>query len=786
MQTGPTGFAAALAAGTSPTITVQADVWGTTRDLAPMTSKIAITRELAGDLPDLASEVSGSIAAKATLDVDGFMTGAPNPLADADRIDWTSAPVRVQAGFAGLTVPVFTGTVREMSIDELSRQIKVSCLDGADLLRAPLTLPQFGSAGLSAQPGLVPARPTNLSAVVTAALHANGIRMTPAPRAGCLLSVPGVGGLLAEVGRTMPPYSVPSSFVRVEPSWIPGPFGPALSVNDGLLAYWAEIGTLVWNPGVGVSVEGWWNCVPPSSGAHEIFRINGAGGDPTFYLTLSGTTLTLTSDNWDTGFDVSTNLGTRTVTAGWHHVAFQLRYEGNYAMWVDGAAVSSGTAVFPVLIGGGTPLWIQVAANFASQALQIHGFAPGVAFDSAIGGATFAAQADVDQSVLNMDYVPIVAGRVSWDVLKEVAAAEGGAVGFNEAGRPFFRSAATLNATTTPVATIGTDIAKNLVGGTALAAVVSTVTAKVRPMTYRAAGLDRSGVWQAPCVLGQVLAFPPGTTSQIITAPRPVIIESHAVYLWTGGGMPASFVGYHMITLCTVADGSSGQITMSSPSIPTVSILQLSATTLLLTVVNLTGVNVYTVIPTGWAGALPWALQGGAPSLILSGWATPIDAEIPTVPVSATNDGTAYLYTPRTWELTESQWRQDPVGTATLVASLLDALSHPRLLLEDVETQWDPRWQLGDLVTVTDTAGRMPTQQARITRIDPTLALTEERRMTCKLGLRLIPPAAVTVATYDARWAASTAAYHDSQWAASRPGGVTAAQADALPLRVSP
>ncbi len=792
MQTGPVGFDAALAAGTAPTVTVEADVWGSTRDLAPMTSKVQVTRELAGDLPTLASSVSGSVATKASVDVDGFMVGAPNPLTEVDRIDWTSAPVRVAAGFAGLTVPVFAGTIREMSISELTREIALSCLDGADQLRAPLTLPQWGLSRPPDRPASTVSRPTNLSAVVVAALHANGIRITPTPRVGCLLSVPSVGGYLAEVGRTLP---IKASILTLAygptplSEWIPGPFGPALETHDDFDPYIAALEKFAWVTGAGIAVEGMWK---PRSyyaavdvGLFEVSASTAAGHQVYWEPVFSHTSGQLYLNFHDA---TTTVLASVAATYAWHHVAVQVRSTGYWALWLDGVVVASGTSSLWA-DGDGQQVACRFRGYIPSQAVQIHGYPPAVPFDAPTAAVGFAPQADVDQSVTDLQYVPIVEDRISWEVLKEVAAAEAGTVGFDESGRFHFRSSKTLNAASPSVATISTDVVANLVGGTALTSVVSSVSAKVRPHGYIFGSLDSAGIWQTPCALTSVPMFQPGTTQLLFTAPRPVIIPEGPVTIYPEAtSAPQYLLDYaHTIVLCTASDGTSGQLTSAGGALPAGSIAQISPTTLILTVTNPLAVPVYAIIPTAWDTMThPWPLKGGAPSLLLSGWSTPADPDIPTIPITATNDAAADLYGARTWTLPDSQWRQDQTGTQSLAAALLADLSAPRLLLENVQTQWDPRWQLGDVVTVTDSAGRMPTQLARITAIDPTLALTEERRMTVKLGLRLIPPPPVTVAQYDAWWAGSTAAHHDAQWAAARPGGVNAAQADALPLRVSP
>ncbi|MDR3107812.1 MAG: hypothetical protein LBU05_06420, partial [Bifidobacteriaceae bacterium] len=179
-------------------------VTGAVADRRDMLKTATVTQEMAGDIPDQASLVGGAVSARAELAIDGAMPNAPDPFSRASRLDWIGSRMALAAGYLGDTLPVFTGNVREIQASESARTRQVSLVDPSDGMRGEVTLPPFGSYAPKLRPDQAARCPTNAAAIIVAALHANGIRVTPKPAAGAVISVPMAFGALAEVGWTRP------------------------------------------------------------------------------------------------------------------------------------------------------------------------------------------------------------------------------------------------------------------------------------------------------------------------------------------------------------------------------------------------------------------------------------------------------------------------------------------------------------------------------------------------------------------------------------------------------
>ncbi|WP_228378908.1 hypothetical protein, partial [Chryseobacterium hispalense] len=206
MQTGPAGFATALANRSIQTLTgtVNAVVGGSGNELVDggsLGTKVVVRRELSGELPATASLIEGSLQSSLTVEADGRILGAPSPFSSADAEAWLGAPITAGGGYGGLTVPTFDGTIREFASNETDRIITFTARDAADKLAAAVSLPAYGSVAPDATPGAPARHPLNTQGVITGILHQNGIRMTPAPRsATCVVSVPGIGGWMPDIG----------------------------------------------------------------------------------------------------------------------------------------------------------------------------------------------------------------------------------------------------------------------------------------------------------------------------------------------------------------------------------------------------------------------------------------------------------------------------------------------------------------------------------------------------------------------------------------------------------
>ncbi|GAB3873740.1 hypothetical protein GCM10029964_014510 [Kibdelosporangium lantanae] len=119
-------------------------------DLTGLVSEVEVERAITGDLPDGTSQVEGFAAAKLTARLEGrFPDGTPITDAVTPRPGnpvWTGVSVRYDLGLRTKLGPVmlrqFTGVVRSTTLRASSGHVELTAGDGAEQLRAAITLPR--------------------------------------------------------------------------------------------------------------------------------------------------------------------------------------------------------------------------------------------------------------------------------------------------------------------------------------------------------------------------------------------------------------------------------------------------------------------------------------------------------------------------------------------------------------------------------------------------------------------------------------------------------------------
>lgn len=741
MQPTPSGGEAAWAARTSPTIVVSRAGADSTASIAT----VEVLRELKGDLPEETSFVGGSASATATLSIDQPAVGT-HPLHQPDAAAVLGQAVTVAAGFGGYTVPLFAGSARTWSADDAGMVQAVGAADGADLLTAPVTLPAFGSIGWGIPlPRRLRRWPTNSAAVIVAALHASGVRVTPAlPPApqyapsipastGYVAAMPLVGGFLPDPG--MGSVRPAGSGVAEGASWLSsGLFGPCPAAS-GAVSLRPAMAT-PWQDGQAIGVEAWVDCTPQAA-TRDLFQIVFAGGARIGLRVTSsnGCYVVGMSDGGLTLSQILTAPGFALPTSGWHRLVLRVSWGGSVLVGYDSitsttSTLWSGSVARPAAC---ETFEVQVWPDGHVQAVGVHYSGQGVAW---AGSTTTppAAGASVPAGALDLDVLPTITGRTAWDVIRSVAAAELGVVGFDEAGTFTFTPRAALNGVTTPVETIGTDVTDTVRSSVTLAGVRTRVTASLpRPFFVEHPG-DTGDRAQA-VTPSDVLTFPAGASEQLVTWSQPMIPTSSWVRQATSLSVietaGASWDGAY-VALCTDAGGASPW----SGSGFRASLRPVSPTAAILRVTN--PVTLYAVIPTSWASSV-YGPRPGGPGLVIFGAALASADEAGAVQIDVRNATAAATWGERTYELPVSDWPGSPTSVQALATGLLADLAAPRALLDPITVPADPRRQLGDVVTLHDTAGVWPDRTARIVSIRTRLDLVVEGRMTQTLGLRALP-----------------------------------------------
>lgn len=707
---------------------------GVTEDRTDIVKSFKVTRELSGDLPEQASLVGGAVAVAASVEADAAMSNAPHPLKAADRAAWIAAGMKLWAGFDLDALEVFTGRVREFGFDESAWGLTLDLIDGRDDLRAPVTLPAYGSVTTRVAPGRGQRYPTNASAVIVAALHRNGIRVTPEPAASsCVLSVPLAYGALADKGWTVPLGA------GVDPSvpWLqPGKFGPLPNAPTGYGFWWLKAYPNDHIRWVGATsslrFEFFVNTAGLSGSLEPVTMV--FGGNLQARITVTATTISCRV--WDGS--TWTNGPTTTVAAGWHHVSMDVFVGGSCGLWVDGTR----TAFTAPPLGGQSTAGanhLEVNSLGRIQQLSMHASGGGRTWtQTPTYDPSFTPQADIDTALLEVDYLPPIDGRDAWELCKDIATAELGMVGFDEGGRFFFKNRDTINAPVTPVATWDTDLVDNITGSAAADSVRTRVSASVEPKVFidSGRGAETELSTAVPVALADdVFTLPTGTSTFIISASAPWYPVSARVEVITALGR-AWDVDNGMV-VCTTESGStlhtSGQIDAS--------IIPLSPTSAKLVVTNYTGSTKYVVWPTAWTpptyDPTPFDLDGGGPAMWVNGRGLTGDYKPVTVDVSDPAAITAWG--DRALVLEANDWRQQPASVSALATKLVADLKEPRVELGDITVPADVRWQLADPILLHDWQGRLPDVLARITRAELTVSHEVESGIIGRYSLRTIP-----------------------------------------------
>lgn len=725
---------AAFAAGASEVHVWDDFVFQALTDVGSSAEVVSVRRELAGDLPSEVSLVTGAVSA--AVDVSGDLRGVgPHPMATADRDGWPGAPLTVSSGYAGSPeVPIFGGVVRTIGFNEDASARRIVGMERSDLLRSPVTLKTYGSFGLRHKPRFVTRYPTNVSAVVVAALHASGIRVTPLdPQENTWSYVPLAFGLLADVGWTYPTGgSIPEGTTWLGAGkFAPAPINPS-GIGVGAIALPA--GPIPTNHTVcGFS---FWVLVGSTGviGGGSV-RLDPVGASGSFVtVDFDGTNATVKfTDGAAATYATVTRPCAGSAGGTWHFVRVSMTSATTPTIRasVDNGAPASATTTSTFVAFTFRPRLVIVAGGVQAA----HGWS-GTNTTELSDVLTAAAEADVDTATLEVDLLPAVDGRIAWDLLKEVAAAELGMVGFDETGRFYFKSRATIRANVTPVATWGTDLVDNLAGS----ASIETVRDRAVCSSTRSWLID-SGTGASTAATTAVASYlhdepitvPTGTSDVYIDLPAPVTIGTMIVNttITTPGGPYSAEV---WMVLCSTADGTGARYTGTAV---TATIHMIAPTRLRLRIVNGSGGTLYATWPSTWSAAAPtnansaYGLETGQAGFGINGRSlTNAKTTVTSTIVRGEGD--------RTFELAASPWR-----TGARVRILLDAvladLSRPRLQLEDVRVPADLRWQIGDVVRLTDWRGRLPDVDARIVRLAYDVTREAENGMVATVSLRALP-----------------------------------------------
>lgn len=718
------------------------------QDISLTVDSLTVDRQLTTDMPDGTRLITGYPAASAQLTLSGLVdqTDASksiawlmNPANSASplyRSDALGSPLTIQAGVytPGNATPelftVFTGSVDDYTVDPQAGTVTLVCLDDRTQLAKFPAIPAgafsddltaskigTGSIGQMFTSGWV----LNLLA------ESLGYYTSPPPRNQCAFRMTGHGGAWPELGwnATASVYSpaftdgsnnildaadggfTTGKFSTQVPNRVIAQYvaSPITGLPDGTIA-----GT------VGPTGNSWFfECWVQGRTSDTIVGPNGVAVNfalsthtaPTVVdlgaaATSLGSALRPYVSVFSSPSFVTINPASLTIPndGTWHYFAVAFQFTSTTAFsatwYVDGATQTNTGTVGTAVASSDTIDQATFVAWTPSESVQVTN-EPGTPPSN--NGYTPSTRVAFDPSLNNLTVVPDVTGQDAWNVIQQIAQAEGAVAGFDELGVFRFTNRDTIGSQASQRTITPTYSLKTLQQELGNSFVRNHIQLPVNSQQVQPA----STVW----ALSSRYGVTGGTTQTIIVSfPNPVVnMDAKASVMPSGGGV----AGLSYYRAASHADGSGIEI-----SNLTVTIAQLNSTTAVISIRNPNLGVVWLLSPV--AGAYPPS-SDGQPCLVIGGqFVAPVasanDATNPTTNTAVTADSQwppavdgGAITSPRGEQLlalSGNTFIQDQAAAQSFTDDLLLDLYQPRPLWRNVQIVADPSLQLADLVTVAD------------------------------------------------------------------------------------
>lgn len=459
------------------------DFTGPGADLSSVVTSVEVERSRSGELPETAGMPDGYDSATAKVQLQGTREGASMTIAgelspyrtDRPRYgsdDDVTAPAIVDMGLitddGRRHYRQFTGPLRTIAVNEGTERAALSLVDPNEDIRELVTLPTYGEFASHAK-----RRPwaltVNTQWLVDWVLRRNGIYCSPKARADAIVSCTGHGGLVAEVGYNDAPISInlanpPQAGLWTDDDHPWGMLGtPEAADKNGTLGYQQFYGItdginapVRFQSGYGVGVSGWlhagswmtgtsdaayenriWHVRPTVNDYPRLFVNGFPNGE--LYAGIS--------------IDANTIISTPRFRAGsrrWNHHGFHWRWVSNTrcelrvringtvtTYTLDHAAISVVPTPFYDGYKATTELRGHLFRSWTNLQMWPGYTPPTVAEWQAL--ENHVSEADVGRGLNELLYLPDMASKDSWELLKAVVSAEFGVHGFSPEGRYSFR-----------------------------------------------------------------------------------------------------------------------------------------------------------------------------------------------------------------------------------------------------------------------------------------------------------------------------------------------------------
>lgn len=686
-------------------------VWS---NVSAVTDSISIERSLMGVLPEECTVVEGFQAAKMTLQLSGSIPGNTLDIAQVlspYRTDsplyppfwFVSTPVRVhltvrKADGTETPVPQFLGKITEVSVNAANRTVTVTCLDGAEDCRKPITFPV---AGMSTWQTLVGADSPfwwhNTQWAIDYVLRKCGYYQSPpADTDSILYSATGHGSPIPEIGHSFKLSSRQGPQPTPDECSVPGVYGLAVNGTSKFCATWNASTAQTFNPASGDTNEWSIQFLAKFGAGTPVFSVSsqnliimssaGLLASTSLVIRLNPITGQVFLDFSGPGIAGTVN-GPTYATDQWNNIAVKVKFNS----LTDAVVTWRGQAPATVnLAAMGVPaspsvnfLGARVSVTYAvpMQCIQIKKSAGTVTWYDT---ATFVPNSTLDPGLNSFISLPEVRAEEGWEILKQVASSEFGVVGFDESGKAFFRNRDAVRRASLTVHKTITDLTslKDLTLSTRSESVRNVIVTPVQPRWE--VGLET--IWDIedlPDGEWFITSGEHGFTADIETPFRLDVgnvrtLTNYTTAQWDAVDRTSGFVAINAATNAEVA--------------ATVLVWQQVATPYQL--------GFYVVNPI--SDPIKFRTTNGDLALRVDGY------PYQTMPekISTTRrDSSVALYGERPYQFSQNPYAQSMTPMAGVVQSLLKDLKRPVPILERIPIVGDPRVQLTDTVQIEDLNG---------------------------------------------------------------------------------
>lgn len=705
---------------------------GSYTDMSLAVESIDVRHELVTDLPDGVQSVTGVNSALATVVLSGLVdqTDATknaawlfNPYSTDSplyRLDPTDSVVVISAGVANKSpselVPLLTGVVSKVTVDSQAGTVTIECIDNRGLLRSAPGMPGFGAAGMVNQspdgsiliemtPGLTGLWPLEFL------LRANGIYASTSPRPGCGFYASMVGGAWPQLcGTAFPVYADQTFEYTDEISTSPplpmqfaaGKWTPQVC-RDTAHAVALAVPVILNGAGNGWHTEWGMDCtVPPlaafGAGSYPPMSVTLCVASPALSNLTSFVLTPVTGTTWS--FQCNDFVGHNvTIPAGQH--VFDVQVNGvTHKLWMDGTLL--GTFTSTVTPPSVTANYVKTNLPYPTEALQVTNETAGTPRTI----ATPTAVLDAALNMLNATADPGTAD--AWQIIQQLAEAEGAIAGFDETGLFTFTNRQSLASGASVRTVTAASSLKTLQTEQDSARLATHVKLPVNALSGGAWGnvWNGQGTQQWPTVNGGVYFLHSGETQTLLASwTNPAVIGIVCGVIppgWIVAGNPKS--GYRA---ARAPDGSGGAITNIQ-----MTVRQTSPTSATITVHNPNPFLAYFTTPPGYpepAGTPCGIALGGQQFTAISAPQDGVSNAAPTQLVADSQwppiaEGGA-VTNPRgdvQLALPANSWVQDLDSAQAYTDDMLGELYLVKPVWTNVTMIADPSQQLVDRVTVSD------------------------------------------------------------------------------------